>query len=53
MYKLKQSPEDFIVEEISKVTIQNGPYSYYLLKKENRNTLDVVKEIAKRLKIKE
>ncbi|MBU0459933.1 MAG: tRNA pseudouridine(13) synthase TruD [Nanoarchaeota archaeon] len=54
MYKIKQIPEDFIVKEISNVIIKDsGNYSYYLLKKKNRNTLDVVKELAKQLGIKE
>ena len=54
MYQLKQVPEDFIVKEISNLKIKDsGKYSYFLLKKKNRNTLDVIKEIAKQLRIKE
>ncbi len=54
MYKLKQIPEDFLVREISKVQINNkGNYLYFNVTKKNRNTLDVVKELAKQLKIKE
>ncbi|MBU0457323.1 MAG: tRNA pseudouridine(13) synthase TruD [Nanoarchaeota archaeon] len=54
MYILKQLPEDFIVKEISNVEIKDkGKYFYYKLKKTNRNTLDVVKEIAKQLNVKE
>tara|TARA_Y100000034_G_scaffold132757_1_gene196522 strand:+ start:754 stop:1686 length:933 start_codon:yes stop_codon:yes gene_type:complete len=54
MYTLKQFPEDFIVKEISNVKIKDqGKYYYYLLKKRNRNTLDVIKELAKQLGIKE
>lgn len=54
MYKLKQIPEDFVVEEISNVKIKDsGRYADFKLKKINRNTLDVVKELAKQLRIKE
>ena len=54
MYQLKQLPEDFIVKEISSVQLKDkGSYLYFLMKKKNRNTLDVVKEIAKQLNLKE
>jgi len=54
MYKLKQIPKDFIVREISNVkTKESGRYSYYKLKKTSRNTLDVVKRLAKQLNVKE
>ena len=54
MYKLKQISEDFIVTEISNVKVKdNGKFFYFKLKKTNRNTLDVVKHLAKVLKIKE
>ncbi|MBU0470198.1 MAG: tRNA pseudouridine(13) synthase TruD [Nanoarchaeota archaeon] len=54
MYILKQQPEDFIVKEISNVRIEkNGNYLYFRLKKRLRNTLDVIKEIAKQSNIKE
>lgn len=54
MYQLKQIPEDFIVKELSNVEIKdNGKYLYFKLKKKSRNTLDVIKELAKQLKIKE
>jgi tRNA pseudouridine13 synthase len=49
MYKIKQIPEDFIVREKSSVKIgKEGAYSYYLLCKKEKNTLDAVKEIARR-----
>lgn len=54
MYKIKQVPEDFIVKEISNKQFKDkGKFFYFLLKKKNRNTLDVVKEISRRLNIKE
>ncbi len=54
MYVLKQQPEDFIVKEISNIPIKDsGRYLYFRLKKKNRNTLDVVKQLAKALHIKE
>ena len=54
MYTLKQLPEDFIVREVSNVSIKDsGKYTYVKIKKKNRNTVDVVKELAKQLRIKE
>ena len=54
MYTLKELPEDFVVKEISNVEMKDsGKYGYYLLWKRNRNTLDVIKELAKRLHIPE
>ncbi|PIZ52425.1 hypothetical protein COY27_00320 [Candidatus Woesearchaeota archaeon CG_4_10_14_0_2_um_filter_33_13] len=54
MYKLKQIPEDFIVKEINNVKIKDtGSFAYVLIKKKERNTLDVVKELAKQLGCKE
>jgi len=54
MYKIKEKPEDFVVKEISKLKKKKkGEYGYFLLKKKNWNTMDVVKEISRKLKIKE
>lgn len=53
MYKIKQIPEDFIVEEVPKLKLENGPYTYFLLEKMRWNTRDAVKAIASRLGIKE
>lgn len=47
--KIKQVPEDFVVEEVLDLKINPGPFFYYRLKKRNRNTLDIVHEIKKRL----
>lgn len=51
MYLIKEVPEDFIVEELPKglYILEKGDYCYFLLEKRNRNTDDVVAEIAKRL----
>lgn len=52
VYQIKQLPEDFVVKEISKIKIKDrGRYLYFRLKKKDWNTLDVVKEMSKRLKI--
>lgn len=52
MYTIKQQPEDFIVKEITNLKLKDqGRYLYFKLKKTNRNTLDVVKELAKQLNI--
>lgn len=54
MYKLKQIPEDFIVEEVIHLDlVDKGDYSYFLIEKKNWNTKDIVKIIAKRLNIRE
>ncbi|HLC90793.1 MAG TPA: tRNA pseudouridine(13) synthase TruD [Candidatus Nanoarchaeia archaeon] len=54
MYILKELPEDFVVKEISHEEMKDfGKFSYYLLWKRNRNTLDVIKELAKRLHLSE
>ncbi len=52
MYRLKEVPEDFIVVEIPTLAEGgNGPHLYFTLQKRNWNTLDVVKEIAKKLHV--
>jgi len=51
--RIKEKPEDFIVNEEANLKISKGNYSYFLLVKKNWNTIDVIKEISKRLKIKE
>src|SRR3989344_9033417 len=54
MYQLKTIPEDFIVKEISNFKIQSsGKYLYYKLFKRNRNTPDVIRELARRLHLKD
>lgn len=50
---IKEFPEDFVVEEILDLPVQEGPYFYYLVKKKNWNTLDLVHEIAERLHVKD
>ena len=54
MYKIKQIPEDFIVDEIFEPKFDaQGKYGYYLLKKRNYNTIDAINTIAKRVGIKQ
>jgi len=54
MYTLKQLPSDFIVREIPKLkTADSGRYLYLKITKKNKNTLDVVKQLAKILRIPE
>jgi len=52
---LKELPEDFIVEEkpLNLFLQKKGDYCYFLLTKKNKNTLDVIKEISKKLRIRE
>ena len=51
--RIKEFCEDFVVKEVMDLKLDNGKYNYFLLEKKNWNTIDVVREIAKRLKIKE
>ncbi len=53
MYILKQIPEDFIVREVKKLELGSGRFAYVKVHKKLRNTLDVAKEISKRLGVKE
>jgi tRNA pseudouridine13 synthase len=53
MYILKQIPEDFIVREVRRLKLDSGRFAYILVKKKLRNTLDVAKEIAKQLNLRE
>jgi tRNA pseudouridine13 synthase len=51
MYKIKQKPEDFYVEEIMDINLDGGDYTYFILEKNNLNTHDALKIIAKALRI--
>ena len=52
MYRLKETPEDFIVKEISIVKPgKQGTYAYVLLKKRSYTTLRAIQHIAERLHI--
>jgi len=52
MFKIKEKPEDFYVKEILDIPLRDkGEYAYYLLKKVNRNTIDVIRELSKRFKL--
>ncbi|MEA3430763.1 MAG: tRNA pseudouridine(13) synthase TruD [Nanoarchaeota archaeon] len=53
MYKIKQSPEDFVVEEVTNIEPKDsGPYSYYWMKKKEYTTSKAVEIIARKLKLK-
>ena len=43
----KQRPEDFIVQEVLHLPLGQGEYSYFLLKKKEWSTLDVVERLEK------
>jgi tRNA pseudouridine13 synthase len=52
MYKIKQIPEDFMVEEVpDREFAESGKYSVYILKKTNYNTEDAVAKICDSLNI--
>ncbi|NPB04829.1 MAG: tRNA pseudouridine(13) synthase TruD [Aquificae bacterium] len=52
MFKIKSRPEDFFVKELVNLPLEKeGEYAYYRLRKVDRNTVDVVRELAKRWKV--
>ena len=52
MYKLKQIPEDFIVEEIPLFDFgKTGDYTYFLLKKQEYNTENAIQTISHQIRI--
>jgi len=52
MYKIKQIPEDFVVNEETNVILkEKGEYSIYLMKKINENTETSIRIIADKLNI--
>lgn len=53
MYKLKQTPEDFIVDEVSKLSlIPQGEFIIFKVKKVGWNTVSVIQKIAEYLNVK-
>ena len=52
MIKVKVKPEDFIVEEVADLSFQKaGNFCVYLLKKRGWNTVDVLKNLSKKLNL--
>ncbi len=52
MYKLKENPEDFIVNEVTNIkTKDSGRFFYYWMTKKNYNGHDALKIIADRLNV--
>ena len=52
MYRIKQLPEDFIVEEISAIKLKKtGAYSYFLMVKQNMTTEEAASFIAKKARL--
>jgi len=50
--KVKVKPEDFIVEEIADISLtQTGDFCVYLLQKRGWNTVDVLKNLSKKLNL--
>lgn len=51
-YTIKQKPEDFIVREITSIKPEkDGNFSYFLLKKRDRTTIEAIQQIADFLRI--
>ena len=51
--KIKDIAEDFLVEEVLDLKIEEGSYYYYRVTKKNWNTLDLIEEIGRRLHVKD
>jgi len=52
MYKLKQKCSDFIVKEVFSPPIKKkGDYTYFILEKENYNTIDAIKVVSLKLNV--
>ncbi len=52
MIKIKVKPEDFVVEEVADLSFQkDGDFCVYLLKKRGWNTVDVLKNLSRKLKL--
>ena len=51
MYQIKQTYEDFQVEEIPDYQLAQGPYIYFWMEKQGLNTLEAIKIIAQKLNI--
>ena|SRR3989344_2969697 len=52
MYVIKQNPDDFFVEEITKLkSKEKGDYLYFILEKKGWNTLEVLDVLARKLKV--
>src|SRR3989338_196602 len=53
MYKLKQIPKDFIVNEIYDYNLkkEKSAYAYFKIKKRNYNTMDAISQICRITKI--
>ena len=52
MIKIKVKPEDFVVEEVADLPFQkDGDFCVYLLQKRGWNTVDVLKNLSKKLNL--
>ncbi len=52
MFRIKTKPEDFVVREILDITPKDrGEYALYRLTKIDRNTVDVIRELSRRLRV--
>jgi len=50
--KVKVKPEDFVVEEVADISLtKTGDFCVYLLKKRGWNTVDVLKNLSKKLNL--
>jgi len=54
MVRIKECPEDFYVREIKHLEFEDGGrFAYFLLRKRNLSTLEVIRRVAKHLKVPE
>jgi len=52
MFQIKKKPKDFFVKEILDIPFkEKGEYAYFRLKKVDKNTIDVVRELSRKWRI--
>ena len=52
MFRIKERPQDFFVKEIIDIPLgERGEYAYYRVRKIERNTIDIVRELANRFRL--
>ena len=53
MYKIKIIPQDFVVKEMSKISLESsGQYAYFILKKINYSSVRALEILSEKLNIK-
>ena len=52
MFRIKEKPQDFFVKELIELPLkESGEHAYYKLRKVDRNTIDIVRELAQKFSL--